>query len=207
MRVFTWAKGTMSDVKMAWTFPRGCTDTSGSCMQTVMEIWLPRRSFSKHPWHWLDRKVLSILIPLPLPHRSGSVLSLRTDNGHRNSNGQRWKREVVWQFCIWVWPSLIHHTCSSLFILQKTDFSSLPTSNIPPPTRNSPRHTTLPMPSSASAALQQHKVHTPQHCRRLSQPHRLPTKPTHWCRTEILTDFSIKYHIFIPNFQALPIKT
>lgn len=39
------------------------------------------------------------------------------------------------------------------------------------------------------------------------QQHRLPIKHIHQCVTEIPTDFSIKYRIFIPIFKALPVKT
>lgn len=58
-RVFTWGKGTMSAVKMAWIFPGGCMDTLGSYLQTIMEISLSR-SFSKCSRHWSDLKDLSI---------------------------------------------------------------------------------------------------------------------------------------------------
>lgn len=51
MRVFTWEIGTTSGIKMAWIFHGGVMHTLGSYMQTITEIWLPRRSFSKCSWH------------------------------------------------------------------------------------------------------------------------------------------------------------
>lgn len=148
---------------------------------------------------------------LLLPHQSGSVLSLRsTDSETQTGRGN--SRRYYGKFAPGYsppWNTTCIHLCP---YCRRLDFSSVPISVTPPSTRNSSYCTTLVIPSSVLAKLQQGNIPTMEDS---TGPNKLmPLSATqatsqtyplvhNWDSHRLFN----KVCVFIPIFKALPLKS